>query len=150
MSVTKIYPLLSSERVNFFGAGVTKEQVISELCELSSGKVTDVEGFSRSIMEREALVSTGIGLEFAIPHVKNNFVPNFFITLGIIRDGVEWDSIDRKPVKIVFLIGGPEGKQNEYLSVLSKISLIIKNPLSKQHILDAESPEAILEFFARF
>ena len=149
MAITRISPLFSEDRISFLDSK-TKDDTIGELVELSRDVVTDVEEFKRTILEREAIISTGIGQGFAIPHVKNEFVENFFITMGIIHDGVEWDAIDNKPVHVVFMIGGPDGKQNEYLSILSKLSLIIKNPLNKEFMLNAGSASDILKFFKRF
>ena len=149
MAVTKIAPLFAEERILFLSSG-TRDEIIGELAQASSTVVTDVDAFKRTVIERELIVSTGIGQGFAIPHVKNEYASEFFITVGIIKDGVDWDAIDNLPVHIVFLIGGPDGKQNEYLSILSKLSLIVKNPASKERLLHAVSPAEVLSFFSRF
>ena len=149
MAITKIFPLFDESRILFLNS-VTKNMVFDEMIEVSKDCVNDLEGFKKSILDREAIVSTGIGHGFGIPHVKNSFVPEFFITLAIIKDGVDWDSLDNQPVYVVFMIGGPENSQNEYLSVLSKISLIIKNPKNKEKLLTASSASDILEFFKKF
>jgi PTS system nitrogen regulatory IIA component len=149
MAITKIFPLFAEERIKFLNSN-TQDEIIDEMSQLSKDVVTDVDGFKRTILEREAIISTGIGQGFAIPHVKNEYVERFFITMGIVREGVEWDAIDNKPVHIIFMIGGPDGKQNEYLSILSKLSLIIKNPLNKEFMLNASDSAEILNFFERF
>ena len=149
MTITRIFPLFAEDRIQFLDSK-TKDETIERLVELSKNVVSDVDEFKRTILEREAIISTGIGQGFAVPHVKNEFVDNFFITMGIIHDGVEWDSIDNEPVHVVFMIGGPDGKQHEYLSILSKLSLIIKNPRNKEFILNAGSASEILDFFRRF
>ena len=149
MAITKIFPLFSEARVKFLDSK-TKDEVIDTLSQFSSDVVTDVNEFKRTIIERENIISTGIGQGFAIPHVKNEFVENFFITMGIVREGVEWDAIDNEPVHIIFMIGGPDGRQNEYLSILSKLSLIIKNPKNKEFMLNASDTGEILKFFRRF
>ena len=149
MAITKIFPLLGEDRIKFLSSN-TKNDIIDEMSQLSKDVVTDVDEFKRTILERESIISTGIGQGFAIPHVKNEYVENFFITMGLVRDGVDWDAIDNEPVHIIFMIGGPDGKQNEYLSILSKLSLIIKNPLNKEFMLNASDSAEILEFFKRF
>ena len=149
MAITKIFPLLSVERIAFLPS-TTKENVINELAQMSEKCVTDVSKFEQTILEREAIVSTGIGQGFVIPHVKNEYVPNFFITIGVIHDGVDWSALDNRPVEVVFMIGGPDGMQYEYLSVLSKLSLIIKNPKNKEAILKLETPQDVLNFFEKF
>ena len=149
MAITKIFPLFDEHRICFFDSG-TRDDILSAMSDASVDKVTDVDAFMKSIMNREAIVSTGIGQGFAIPHVKNRFVPEFFITMGIIRSGVDWDAIDNQPVQVIFMIGGPDGMQNEYLSILSKLSLIIKNSANKACLLEAEKPSDIIEFFRRY
>ena len=149
MAIRKISPLFAQERIKFFHNG-SKDEIIEKMALLSKDKVNDVDSFIHTVKEREAIVSTGIGQGFAIPHVKNEYVPEFFIAVGIVKNGVEWDAIDNNPVHIVFLIGGPEESQNEYLSILSKLSLIIKNPKHKDFLLHAESPEEIYNFFKKF
>ena len=149
MAITKIFSLFAEDRIVFLSSG-EKEAIITELSRVSAGKVTDVKAFTDSVIERENIVSTGVGQGFAIPHVKNNYVPEFFITAGIIRSGADWDAIDGQPVNVVFLIGGPDGKQNEYLSILSKLSLIIKNPSSMEQLLASAEPGDVLRFFSRF
>jgi len=149
MAVTKIFPLFDKDRILFLGLD-NKKDVINAMIEASANCVNDINGFRESVFNREAIVSTGIGHGFGIPHVKNSFVPEFFITVAIMKNGVDWDSLDNQPVYVAFLIGGPENSQNTYLSILSKISLIIKNPANKQKLLNAGSPEDILEFFRKF
>jgi mannitol/fructose-specific phosphotransferase system IIA component (Ntr-type) len=149
MAITKIFPLFDEKRILFLDSS-SKNTVIDEMIKVSKDCVTNLEGFKKSILNREAIVSTGIGHGFGIPHVKNKFVPEFFITLAIIKNGVDWDSLDNQPVYVAFMIGGPENSQNEYLSVLSKISLIIKNPLNKEKLLSASSFSDILDFFKKF
>ena len=149
MAITKIFPLFDEHRICFFDSG-TRDDILAAMSTVSADKVTDIEAFTQSIMDREAIVSTGIGQGFAIPHVKNRFVPEFFITMGIIRSGVNWDAIDNQPVQIIFMIGGPDGMQNEYLSILSKLSLIIKNSANKARFLGAETPSDIIEFFRKY
>jgi len=148
MAITKIFPLFDENRILFLDK-IGKKEVIDELVEVSVNCVTNAEDFKRAILDRETIVSTGIGHGFGIPHVKNNLVPDFFITIAVIKNGVDWDSLDNQPVFVVFLIGGPENSQNEYLSILSKISLIIKNPANKEKLLSAETPEAVMEFFRK-
>ena len=89
-------------------------------------KIIDFEKFKNLIIEREQIVTTAIGLGFAIPHVKNNSIKDFFISIFILETSINWNSIDGEPVKVVFLIGGPENHK-QYLQILSKLILIIRN-----------------------
>ncbi len=149
MGLIKINNLFSEDRIKFLNCGSRKEALV-EMINLSENKVTDVTNFGETVFEREDIVSTGLGQGYAIPHVKNEFVPEFFITMGIIKKGIDWDSIDGKAVDVVFLIGGPDEQQNIYLSILSKLSLIIKNPKNKEFFLNADSAKDIIDFFGKY
>jgi len=71
------------------------------------------------MLEREKIVSTGIGMGVAIPHAKLTSVEDFFIAIGILSKGVQWNALDGGPVRLIFMIGGPDDKQTAYLQILS-------------------------------
>ena len=151
MSLIKLSKLVSVERVLIDNEpGTTKEQALRRLCELSKNQVGDLKKFSDAILAREALLSTGLGVGVAFPHVKISSVPEFFITAGIFPNGVEWDSLDGNPVTTVFLIGGPDGRQQRYLGILSKLSLIAKNPETRKRLVEARSPDDLIKIFEKY
>lgn len=111
------------------------------------GKLEDQESFFKAIVERERIVSTGIGMGVAIPHAKLPGYDEFFIAIGILQKGVEWQSLDASPVRLVFMIGGPDDKQTEYLQLLSALTVAIKNEELRKKLLTLNSPEDILKLF---
>jgi PTS system nitrogen regulatory IIA component len=115
-----------------------------------AGKVDDLYRFAEAIGARELIMSTGIGLGVAVPHAKLKGIEDFFVVLGILRHGIEWESIDEQPVRLVFLIGGPESDQTGYLKILSKIVHLAKSPSRRQKLLDAETPRKVLSFLQDF
>jgi len=129
--------------------GGGKTEVLDRLIELSRSDelVQDFQKFRKEVFHRESIVSTGIGMGVALPHVKTGSVRSFFITVGVFRKGVDWDSLDGKPVQIAFLIGGPENHQ-QYLQILAKLTLIIRNEQKRRALIEASSPEQVLEQFA--
>jgi PTS system nitrogen regulatory IIA component len=139
---------LSADRIAIVSDG-SKEEVLMRLIELSRSDalVRDYEMFRKEVLRRESIVSTGIGMGVAIPHVKTSAVRSFFITIGVSRTGIDWESLDGKPVFVAFLIGGPEDHQ-QYLQILAKLTLIIRNEDKRRAIVAAPSPEKILELFA--
>lgn len=149
MSIIRIAKYVDPERIAFYD-GLEKKNILTELCKLSADKVTDFEKFKKSIFDREKIISTGLGMFAAFPHVKISCIPEFFITIGIVPKGVDWDSFDGRPAKIIFMIGGPEGQQNHYLGILSKLSLIIKNETTRTQLLAANNAEEILEIIRKF
>ncbi|NGX31042.1 MAG: PTS system mannose-specific EIIBCA component [Chlamydiae bacterium] len=113
----------------------------------SHQKLQDFASFEKAVFEREKLVSTGIGLEVAIPHAKLKEQDKFFIAIGILKEGVEWDALDKLPVRIIFLIGGPENSQTEYLKILSSLTLAIKDEEKRKKILSSKTPTEVYRLF---
>lgn len=140
---------MDEELVLFFNPD-TRNQAIKTLVDLviSVKKIPHGEAFYQAILEREKLVSTGIGMGVAIPHAKMAHFNDFFIAVGILQKGVEWQSLDHNQVRIIFLIGGPDDKQTEYLQILSKLTLLIKNPTIRKKMLTLNSKAAIIELFS--
>ena len=110
-------------------------------------KLKDKQLFYQAILERERIVSTGIGMGVAIPHAKLSGYPHFFIAIGIHYKGIAWDSIDGLPVRLIFLIGGPDDKQTEYLQLLSHLTLAIKDEEVRKKMLQLSRPEDIIALF---
>lgn len=130
----------------------SRNEALQALVEVTntSGKIQNKEEFLQALVDRETIVSTGIGMGVAIPHAKLSSYDDFFITIGILDEGVDWDALDSAPVRIIFMIGGPDDKQTEYLQILSELTMAIKNEERRKKILTLKSAEAIIELFANF
>ena len=116
-----------------------------------SGVIEKREEFRQAIFEREALVSTGIGMGVAVPHAKLESFQDFFIAVGIQqKKGIEWDAIDQAPVRLIFLIGGPNNRQTEYLQILSCLTAAIKDQNLRKELMLAENAEQALKVFSSF
>ncbi len=111
------------------------------------GKLKDKEAFYRAILEREQIVSTGIGMGVAVPHAKLPGYETFFIAIGVHPKGISWEALDGVPVRLVFMIGGPDDKQTEYLQLLSRLTLAIKDEERRKKILQLSKPEDIIALF---
>jgi PTS system nitrogen regulatory IIA component len=149
----RLKELIKNETVVFLKTS-QMEDTIKEMLKTANeqGYLKDEEKFRKAIFERESLVSTGIGLGVAIPHAKLEDLEDFFIIVGINKEGLDWDAIDRKPVGIVFLIGGPDksGSKKEYLQIISKIMLLIKNDNRREALFNAEKKEDVVKLFEKF
>ena len=133
------YPLLAS----------TKVEIIKELLSLlqENGILMDPEEMLTSIMEREKILSTGLGNGVAIPHCKTNSVEHFAIALGIHPQGVDFQSLDHKPAHIIFLLVGPDNKPGFHIRLLSRISRIISKEDVRRQILASQSAEEVFQIF---
>ncbi|MFW6138810.1 MAG: PTS sugar transporter subunit IIA, partial [Spirochaetota bacterium] len=89
------------------------------------------------------------GYGLAIPHVKLPQIQEFFITIGIHQKGVDWDSMDSKPVFLIFLIAGPD-QQEKYLRLLAKLTLALKNPERRQSMIRSTTRYEVLQSFEGF
>ncbi len=113
------------------------------------GKLQDKEAFYSAILEREKVVSTGIGLGVAIPHAKLEGYQEFFIAIGVQKgeSGLDWNALDGAPVRLIFMIGGPDNCQTDYLKILSLLTKAIKDPQRRKYLLLATTTTQIIDLF---
>ena len=131
----------------------TRDQAIDALVDVLDGaeELVDKQAFRKAILYREKLVSTGIGMGVAVPHAKMKEFDDFFIAVGIQKtQGIDWNALDGAPVRLIFMIGGPEDRQTEYLQILSLLTSAIRDPDLRKKLLVAENPAQVLELFSRF
>jgi nitrogen PTS system EIIA component len=100
----------------------------------ATGRVTDAEALVRVLLERESLGSTGIGNGVAIPHGKLSFITNMVVAFGRSSRGVDFQSLDAKPVYLFFLLVTPDNKPGDHLKALARISRILKNPVLRENL----------------
>ena len=103
----------------------------------STDRIKDEDELVRVLLERELLGSTGIGDGVAIPHGKLHMIPEMIVAFGRSRKGVNFDSIDSKPVYLFFLLVTPEDMPGEHLRALARISRILKNPALRENLKQA-------------
>ncbi len=128
----------------------TRDAVLERLVDAldKAGKLRDKALFHQAIQEREKIVSTGIGIGVAVPHAKQEGYDDFFIAIGIQkRQGIEWNAIDGAPVHLVFMIGGPDNRQTEYLKILSRLTVAIKDEERRKKLLAATTPAQVIALF---
>lgn len=107
--------------------------------------ILDKEKLFEALVKREELGSTGIGKGVAIPHAKNENVKNIIISIGVLKEGIDYQSIDGEKVNLVFMFFSPIDLNHEYLTTLAKISRYIKEDEFRNSILNAKSKEEVYE-----
>ncbi len=140
---------LDDRLVVFLQAG-TQQRAIDELIEALqlANQLKDRQRFHQAILDREKIVSTGIGLGVAIPHAKLPGYQEFFIAIGIQEgQGIEWNSLDGSQVHLIFMIGGPDNRQTEYLNILSRLTMAIKDSQRRKALLKATSAKQVIDLF---
>jgi len=141
----KLANLITADRVIDLKA-TTKNEALKELFTVieHAPEITNGNDFERSVLEREQVLTTGIGFEFAIPHVKIPSVSDFVMALGRSRLGIDFDALDGKPVHIVLLVASSDKQREDFLKVLAKVVLLFKDEGFRRKILKARGPHEIL------
>jgi fructose-specific phosphotransferase system IIA component len=139
----KLVDVLKPDYIQIPLKGQNKEEVIKELIQVltSSRFFSDHNTVFSAIMEREKIMTTGVGREVAIPHCKKKECSEFAIALGIHPEGVDFQSIDNRPVKIIFLLIGPEENPGTHIRLLSRISRIIAKESLRDKLKVATTPD---------
>lgn len=138
------------ERLIVFLEEQSRDAVIERLVDLldKTGKLRDKKRFHAAILDREKIVSTGIGIGVAIPHAKLEGYTDFFIAIAVQKKkGIDWNALDGSEVKLIFMIGGPENRQTEYLKILSRLTQAIKDEERRRKILKTNSPHEVIDLF---
>ncbi len=146
LAITKY---LRPEQIVFMDAA-SRDDSLSQLSQLlaEKGVLEDREAFYSAVIDRENLVSTGIGMGIAIPHAKISTHDAFFMAVGIqTGQGLEWDSLDANPVRVIFMIGGPDNQQMEYLKILSSLTMAVKNENFRKKLFQATTAQEVIELF---
>ena len=140
---------LDDRLVVFLDVETQKEAIAALVDALDFGSVLkDKQIFHQAILDREKIVSTGIGLGVAVPHTKLPGYENFFIAVGVQSNrGIEWNALDGSQVHLIFMIGGPDNRQTEYLNILSRLTMAIKDPERRKNLLKATSAQQVIDLF---
>lgn len=143
----KIVDLLGRDSICLNGKASGKMDVIDKMVSLmeKGGHLSDTKAYKQAVLKREAEGTTGIGEGVAIPHAKTNAVLNPGLAAMTLPDGVDFESLDGHPVRLVFMIAAPDSKANVHLEVLSRLSVLLMDQRFREHLLHAKSPEAFLK-----
>ena len=136
--------LLTPDRLVVPLAARDKQAIIAELvrllCERGGGDVAQVLA---SVEERESVLSTGIGLGVAIPHARCSAVRELVVVGGVAAAPIPYDSIDGEPVRLFFLIVGPEASAGLHVKILSRIARLVRRDAVRQQLVEAKTPDEL-------
>ena len=143
----RITDLLDKQSISLNGAPKDKKEALDQVVDLmaKSGKINDVEAYRQRVYAREEESTTGIGEGIAIPHGKCDAVTKPGLVAMVVKDGVDFDSLDGEPVHLIFLIAAPNTEDNIHLDVLSKLSVLLMDEQFTADLLNAKSVDEFLE-----
>lgn len=131
---------------------VDKERILTKMVERldECGLLLDKEEAEHSIMAREQLMSTGVGNGIAIPHAKTDAVKSIVLSVATVKNGINYKSVDKKKVFIIFMLLSPKDAASENLKVLTSIAKILRDNLHFiEKLINTESAEDVIELIAK-
>src|SRR3989337_2050564 len=143
----KLSKFCGEDLISFDLKGKTKNEIIEELVKLTSRSklVKDKDEVLKAVLEREKLVTTGVGYGVAFPHAKTKAVKGIVVAFGRSQAGVDFEAMDRKPVHLFFLIAAPQDAIGAPLNVMARLSYVMKNEQVRERMLKIFSPKELLE-----
>ena len=142
----RITDLLDKRSIAFDKNPANKQETLDMAVDLmcASGKINDTEAYRKQVYLREEESTTGIGEGIAIPHGKGDCVSKPGLAAMVIKNGVDFDSLDGDPVTLLFLIAAPNTEDNVHLEVLSKLSMMLMDEQFTEALRNATSAEEFL------
>lgn len=142
----KLSEILSDELVIIPLKKTDKEEIIEEMVDYlyNKKKIGNRDKILRAILDREKVMSTGVGDHVAIPHGKADGVKDIVALLGITENDVDFHSIDNKPVRLIFLLVGPPDKTGPHLKALSRISRLMHREEFRNRLLKSTTAREIM------
>lgn len=142
---------LNSKLITYIEGNPTKEEALKMLVELikkNSDALNDENNFYENILAREELGSTGIGQGIAIPHARSEKIKKLIVAIGLLKNGVDFNSLDGEKVKLIILVGSPKGQNREYLSLVSELMRTFRNKKLRENVICTNNYQELLEAIA--
>ncbi len=139
--------LLTKDVIRIPLENTEKNRIIEEMVDIlaSQNRVTDRDAVLQAVLDRERVMSTGMGDGVAIPHAKSDGVSELVSAFGITRQDVDFKSIDEKPVRLIFLLVGPVDQTGPHLKALSRISRLMHRKEFRDRLSSSHSSEEVIE-----
>lgn len=137
---------ISKEAISIDLKGTNKDEILEELVNVlgKSGKVSDMKGALKCVIEREKKMSTGMGNEIAIPHGKMKNQDALVAAIGIKKEGVDFEALDGQPVKLFIITISPSARTGPHIQFLAEISRLLSNDEHRMGMINAQSAEDVL------
>jgi len=146
-----IFSLLNTDTVLPNLEAQDKAEILEKMVASLENKVPEgeLEKIRHAVIEREKIMSTGVGKGLAIPHGKTAGIEQTYAAFAILRDPVDYDAIDDQPVDMVFLLVGPQSSNSLHIKMLSRISRLMNNSDFRERLRECTTSEEIIEQFKK-
>ena len=147
----RLMDLLTEEMITISLSHSDKQGIIEELLELASksGKIKDKETALKAVMDREALMSTGLEKGIAVPHAKSQAAEDLAVSLGISKTGIDFDAADGQPSHLFFFLLAPEAAAGPNIKMLAQIARLTSDPGFCASLKVASSPGEVMELIRK-
>jgi len=144
---TEINQILPPQQVRIGLSGATKTEVINALVDVLEGHpgVDEFEAVRSAVFEREDMMSTGVGKGLGLPHAKTSAVTETLAAFATTAEPVDFGAIDDEPIRLLLLLVGPEEHKSQHVKILGRISRLVSRDQLREQLLEAESPDTIIE-----
>jgi PTS system fructose-specific IIA component len=148
-SIPYIHELLSAAFIRVELPGTSKQDILDHMIEIIADhpSVQDPVAIRAAVLEREEVMSTGVGKGLGLPHAKTAAVGATVAAFAITANPVEFGAIDNEPVRLVFLLVGTEQAKSEHIKILSRISRLLNRDAFRHRLLKAKSAQEVLTAF---
>jgi fructose-specific phosphotransferase system IIA component len=147
----RLKDILSENLIKIHLASQDKRHVIEEMVDLlaAAHRIKDRHDVLKAVLDREAVMSTGVGDGVAIPHGKSEAAPSIAIALGVTKEPVEFQAMDDRPVKLIWLLVGPPDQTGPHLKALSRISRLMHKREFRDQLMTSSNAKAALDAIIR-
>jgi fructose-specific phosphotransferase system IIA component len=147
----KLQDLLSESVIRIPLINTEKTKIIAELIDVldAAHHLVDKNAALQAVLEREKIMSTGIGEGVAIPHAKTPAVDKLVAAFGLAKENVDFQAIDEKPVRLVFMLVGPMDPTGPHLQALSRISRLVHRSELREKLIASRSAQEVLQALAQ-
>ncbi|MFH5832813.1 PTS sugar transporter subunit IIA [Halalkalibaculum sp. DA3122] len=144
-----IVSLLHTENVIPNLEAEDKIEVLNKLVDSLQSQVgaEELEAIREAVLEREKIMSTGVGKGLAIPHGKAEGIDDNYAAFAILKDQIDYEAVDGQPVKLVFMLVGPQSSNSLHIKMLSKISRLMNNTDFRNRLTSCTTADEIIGVF---
>jgi PTS system fructose-specific IIA component len=151
LTTADVHQLLTPATIRLGLPGTSKDAVLNALVDTLAGHaaVTSLEAVREAVFARERRMSTGVGKGLGLPHAKTPAATDTVGAFAVTAEAVPYDTVDDEPVRMLFLLVGPEHAKSRHIKLLGRISRLINRDALRRRLLDADTPEAVVDLLRK-